>query len=66
MTSPSNNMPDNPDENSFEGPDVEIPVDAPEPDGLGTDGTIPHHPGGVAAGHTGGASRFEPHEDAEG
>lgn len=31
--------------------------------GLGQDGTIPSHPNGVAAGHTGEASHFEPEED---
>jgi len=34
-----------------------------KPGGLGEDGTIPPHPGGVAAGHTGEASHFEPEED---
>ncbi len=32
-------------------------------DGLGEDGTIPSDPDGVAAGHTGTASTFEPEED---
>lgn len=36
---------------------------APSSDGLGNDGTIPDHPEGVAAGHTGTASTFEPEED---
>lgn len=31
--------------------------------GLGQDGTIPNEPGGVAAGHTGEQSTFEPEED---
>ncbi|MEH3088148.1 MAG: hypothetical protein PGN24_00670 [Microbacterium arborescens] len=35
----------------------------PEPGGLGKDGTIPADPDGVAAGHTGTASTFEPEED---
>lgn len=34
-------------------------------DGLGQDGTIPAHPGGVAAGHTGEQSTFEPEEDEQ-
>lgn len=34
-----------------------------EPGGLGKDGTIPSNPDGVAAGHTGTASNFEPEED---
>ncbi|AZS37981.1 hypothetical protein CVS47_02631 [Microbacterium lemovicicum] len=34
-----------------------------KPGGLGEDGTIPPHPDGVAAGHTGEASHFEPEED---
>lgn len=32
-------------------------------DGLGNDGTIPDDPAGLAAGHTGTASTFEPEED---
>ncbi len=32
-------------------------------DGLGQDGTIPDEPDGVAAGHTGEPSSFEPEED---
>lgn len=55
------------DENSLEGPDVEVPTNDPEgttkPDGLGGDGTIPNHLAGVAAGHTGTSSTFEPEED---
>lgn len=34
-----------------------------KPGGLGRDGTIPADPAGVAAGHTGEASNFEPEED---
>lgn len=34
-----------------------------KPGGLGKDGTIPDTPGGVAAGHTGTSSTFEPEED---
>jgi hypothetical protein len=34
-------------------------------DGLGPDGTIPADPDGVAAGHTGEASTFEPEEDED-
>ena len=34
-----------------------------KPDGLGEDGTIPPHPDGVAAGHSGEKSTFEPEED---
>jgi len=34
-----------------------------EPGGLGQDGTIPPDPDGVAAGHTGEPSNFEPEED---
>lgn len=48
-------------------PAGEAPSDAEEatekPGGLGQDGTIPATPGGVAAGHTGTASTFEPEED---
>ncbi|HAQ59262.1 MAG TPA: hypothetical protein DCR63_01985 [Microbacterium sp.] len=36
-----------------------------KPGGLGTDGTIPDEPGGVAAGLTGTRSTFEPEEDEE-
>lgn len=35
----------------------------PKPGGLGEDGTIPPDPDGVAAGHTGEPSTFEPEED---
>jgi len=34
-----------------------------KPGGLGQDGTIPAAPNGVAAGHTGEPSTFEPEED---
>ena len=34
-----------------------------KPGGLGQDGTIPNEPDGVAAGHTGEQSTFEPEED---
>lgn len=34
-------------------------------DGLGQDGTIPDEPDGVAAGHTGEPSSFEPEEDEQ-
>ena len=36
-----------------------------KPGGLGEDGTIPSNPNGVAAGHTGEQSTFEPEEDEE-
>lgn len=36
-----------------------------KPDGLGRDGTIPSHPDGIAAGHTGEKSNFEPEEDED-
>lgn len=36
-----------------------------KPGGLGQDGTIPPDPDGVAAGHTGEASTFEPEEDED-
>lgn len=58
------------DENAYEGPDVEVPTSGAdddantEADGLGQDGTIPNDPDGIAAGHTGEASTFEPEEDA--
>ncbi|MGW9627442.1 hypothetical protein [Microbacterium sp. NPDC055521] len=37
--------------------------DARTSGGLGDDGTIPDDPEGIAAGHTGTASTFEPEED---
>jgi len=36
-----------------------------KPDGIGQDGTIPSDPKGVAAGHTGTESTFEPEEDEQ-
>ena len=36
-----------------------------KPGGLGEDGTIPSDPKGVAAGHTGEQSTFEPEEDEQ-
>ena len=39
------------------------PEGTPKSDGLGQDGTIPSAPDGVAAGHTGEPSTFEPEED---
>nr|WP_154921772.1 hypothetical protein [Microbacterium testaceum] len=64
------------DENAYEGADVEVSPaeDAPaaaandsdgeeKPGGLGADGTIPNDPDGVAAGHSGTASHFNPEED---
>ena len=65
---------DDPDDGSLEGPDVEMPTgDAsendsegtPKPGGLGQDGTIPADPAGVAAGHTGEMSNFNPEEDED-
>ena len=85
------------DDDSLEGPDVEMPVGdqggpgfdtaddlndsadsyvspartgshddgEPKPGGLGQDGTIPNEPDGVAAGHTGEPSTFEPEEDGQ-
>jgi len=46
-----------------EGAEEKASVDAPPSDGLGDDGTIPDDPEGIAAGHTGTASTFEPEED---
>ncbi|QIG38222.1 hypothetical protein G5T42_00960 [Microbacterium sp. 4R-513] len=37
----------------------------PKDGGLGQDGTIPPDPDGVAAGHTGEQSTFEPEEDEQ-
>ena len=60
------------DENSYEGADVEVsPTESPstdsdgetKPGGLGSDGTIPNDPDGVAAGHSDTASHFNAEED---
>ena len=59
------------DGSALEGPDVETSTsdDAQQGDGsaksggLGQDGTIPADPSGVAAGHAGEVSTFEPEED---
>lgn len=57
------------DDNALEGPDIEVPTNdsegEKEPGGLGKDSTIPSDPDGVAAGHTGTASTFEPEEDEQ-
>lgn len=62
------------DEDAYEGADVEVsPTEGtgddsegePKPGGLGTDGTIPNDPDGVAAGHSDTASHFNPEEDEE-
>lgn len=46
-------------------PDSEDTDVTQKPGGLGEDGTIPPDPDGVAAGHTGEASHFEPEEDED-
>ena len=55
------------EDGSLEGPDVETSTSdgsgTPKAGGLGQDGTIPADPSGVAAGHTGEVSTFEPEED---
>ncbi|MCG7418236.1 hypothetical protein B0I12_003537 [Microbacterium hydrothermale] len=56
------------DEDSYEGADVEVSTETDttsKPGGLGEDGTIPSDPNGVAAGHTGTASNFNPEEDED-
>jgi hypothetical protein len=51
--------------------DVDSDLDSEDTDvtekqgGLGEDGTIPPAPDGVAAGHTGEPSTFEPEEDED-
>lgn len=69
MSSPDKSVPDvdtdETDSNSFEGPDVETSSTDEKSNGLGTDGTIPNNPDGLAAGHTGAASTFEPEEDEQ-
>ncbi|NYF17835.1 hypothetical protein HDC37_002680 [Microbacterium sp. AK009] len=52
-------------EEGYEGPDVERSEGDEKPGGLGQDGTIPDEPDGVAAGHTGEPSSFEPEEDEQ-
>lgn len=44
-------------------PPANDPEGTAKPDGAGADSTIPPHEDGVAAGHTGTASTFEPEED---
>lgn len=44
-------------------PDDYDPEGEEKPGGLGQDGTIPPEPDGVAAGHIGEPSTFEPEED---
>jgi hypothetical protein len=65
------------DGSALEGPDVETSTadgaqkgdaasnsdGSAKPGGLGQDGTIPSDPDGIAAGHTGEQSTFEPEED---
>ena len=75
MTGAENSAGANSDDGALEGPDVEVPTDGgvdendsegtPKPGGLGHDGTIPPAPDGVAAGHTGEQSTFEPEEDEQ-
>lgn len=45
--------------------DLEDDSATPKPGGLGEHGTIPPDPDGVAAGHTGAKSTFEPEEDEQ-
>ena len=51
------------DEPREEIPSGQNPEGEEKPGGLGKDGTIPPDPNGVAAGHTGEPSNFEPEED---
>lgn len=75
---PGNPFEEPDDDGSLEGPDIETstadgaakgergatdPAGTEKPGGLGQDGTIPADPSGVAAGHTGEVSTFEPEED---
>ncbi|MCR2801178.1 MULTISPECIES: hypothetical protein [unclassified Microbacterium] len=53
------------DENATDQQRPEDEEVTPKPGGLGKDGTIPADPDGVAAGHTGEASNFEPEEDEQ-
>ena len=49
-------------DSDLENDDTEV---TSKPGGLGEDGTIPPDPDGVAAGHTGEKSTFEPEEDED-
>lgn len=51
------------DDQSGVKPPVNDSEGTPKPDGLGDDSTIPNSPDGIALGHTGSASTFEPEED---
>ncbi|MBF4607694.1 hypothetical protein [Curtobacterium sp. VKM Ac-1393] len=57
------------DSSSTHDDDVKPPVNDAEgtekPGGLGDDNTIPNAPDGLAAGHTGDDSHFNPEEDGE-
>jgi len=53
------------DRDAHDASDVEESEGTPKPGGLGQDGTIPRDPDGVAAGHTGEQSTFEPEEDEQ-
>jgi hypothetical protein len=57
MTDTSNTHDDQPTQNDPEG--------TVKPGGLGEDGTIPADPDGLAAGHAGDDSHFNPEEDGE-
>ncbi|MBB3159508.1 hypothetical protein FHS07_003243 [Microbacterium proteolyticum] len=65
-TSDSSQLSSNPD--AFEGAGVEVPTSesgTEKSGGLGSDGTIPPHPNGIAAGHSDTASNFNPEEDED-
>lgn len=53
------------DQNRSDQPVNHDPDGTVKPGGLGRDGTIPDDPDGVAAGHTGEPSTFEPEEDEQ-
>lgn len=60
----TDHTPTNADDDAGESSPTHDSEGTPKKDGLGEgDGTIPNHPGGIAAGHTGNASTFEPEED---
>lgn len=60
---------DLPEDNSLDGSGKHVPGNDSDgtvkADGLGSDGTIPSHAEGVAAGYTGTSSNFEPEEDEQ-
>lgn len=53
------------DSDNTHGTPANDPEGTEKPGGLGDDSTIPNNPDGLAAGHTGDGSHFNPEEDGE-